>query len=131
MALKCRTISNMATIKNYCSDFLEHLEIERNRSQATLTNYRFYLERFVTWAAGHRVVQPAALTGELVRQYRLWLNRLTDARGEPLKKKSVSVKFGVKSRKTRWLYKISLLHCHPHWQLHLNVVLTLMLHYVM
>jgi site-specific recombinase XerD len=76
----------MMTLRPYLADFLEHLEIERNRSRATVRNYRFYLERFVGWAAERRISSPQAVTAELVRQYRLWLNRLTDARGEGLKK---------------------------------------------
>lgn len=74
------------SLHNYVADFLEHLEIERNRSRATINNYRFYLARFVLWAAEHRVASPGAVSGEIIRQYRLWLNRLTDARGESLKK---------------------------------------------
>ncbi|OGL85804.1 hypothetical protein A3I40_02675 [Candidatus Uhrbacteria bacterium RIFCSPLOWO2_02_FULL_48_12] len=73
-------------LKTYLHEFLEHLEIEKNRSRATIQNYRFYLERFTGWASEHRATKPGHITAELIRQYRLWLNRLTDARGEPLKK---------------------------------------------
>jgi site-specific recombinase XerD len=64
-------------------EFLEHLEIEKNRSQKTIQNYDFYLGRFVEWFNDKK---PESLTGEDVRQYRLWLNRLVDVHGEPLKK---------------------------------------------
>lgn len=76
----------MMDLKTYLNEFLEHLEIEKNRSQATIQNYRFYLERFVGWTGEHRVTKPGHITAELIRQYRLWLNRLTDTRGEALKK---------------------------------------------
>lgn len=64
-------------------EFLDYLEIEKNRSLRTRENYLFYLERFVGWA---KDPVPALVTDDLVRQYRLWLHRLTDAKGEPLKK---------------------------------------------
>ena len=66
------------------TDFLEHLEVERNRSQRTIENYDFYLRRFLGWLGEGKM--PSAITGETVRKYRLWLNRLADVHGDPLKK---------------------------------------------
>jgi site-specific recombinase XerD len=63
---------------------LEHLVIEKNRSEKTLQNYDFYLRRFLDWLGND--AKPAALTAEAVRRYRLWLNRLVDVHNEPLKK---------------------------------------------
>jgi len=64
-------------------DFLEYLEIEKNRSPKTIENYHFYIGRFIDWFGD----KPAsALHAEDVRQFRLWLNRLEDVHGEPLKK---------------------------------------------
>lgn len=68
----------------YLREFLEHLEIEKNRSEKTLQNYDFYLRRLLDWLG--KDAKPAALTAEAVRQYRLWLNRLVDVHNEPLKK---------------------------------------------
>ncbi len=65
-------------------EFLEHLEIEKNRSDKTVQNYDFYLRRFLDWIGDKK--SPSAITGEQVRKYRLWLNRLIDVHGEPLKK---------------------------------------------
>lgn len=73
-------IKKIATL---LTEFLEHLEIEKNRSQKTIENYAFYLGRFVEWF-GNKT--PNKITGEDVRKYRLWLNRLIDVHGEPLKK---------------------------------------------
>lgn len=72
------------TISHYLIQFLEYLEIERNRSDKTLRNYDFYLKRFVNWLGADK--KPDAIEAEKVRQYRLWLNRLQDVHGEPLKK---------------------------------------------
>lgn len=73
----------MANLDNLITQFLEYLEIERNRSDKTVRNYKFYLERFVTWAGD---ISAAAITQEKVRQYRLWLNRFADEHGRTLKK---------------------------------------------
>lgn len=67
----------------YLHEFLEHLEIEKNRSDKTIQNYNFYLRRFVEWLGEKK---PEAITDEAVRKYRLWLNRLVDVHGDPLKK---------------------------------------------
>lgn len=71
-------------MKKYLKEFLEYLEIERNRSQKTVQNYHFYLTRFIEWFGDKK--KPSAITIEDVRTYRLWLNRLIDVHGEPLKK---------------------------------------------
>ena len=63
--------------------FLEYLEIEKGRSSLTIRNYEFYLMRFITWA---KDPSPKAVDSELVRQYRLYLNRIDDPRRGTLKK---------------------------------------------
>ncbi len=55
------------------TDFLEYLEIEQNRSQKTIGNYDHYLTRLTDFAGDIRV---ADINPELVRKWRLWLNRL-------------------------------------------------------
>ncbi|MFH1286746.1 MAG: tyrosine-type recombinase/integrase [Candidatus Magasanikbacteria bacterium] len=71
-------------LKIYLKQFLEHLEIEKNRSDKTVQNYHFYLLRFLEWHGESK--SPVSITGEVVRKYRLWLNRLVDIHGESLKK---------------------------------------------
>lgn len=58
-------------------DFLEHLEIEAGRSQKTIENYRLYLGRFLEIAEGIQGcdLKPDMITAELLRKYRLKLNR--------------------------------------------------------
>lgn len=63
-------------IKNLITQFLEHLEIERGRSHNTIKNYLFYLNRFLVFVNGP--IDPADITQDMVRRYRLWLNRFTD-----------------------------------------------------
>ena len=70
-------------IKRAINDFLEHLEIEKNRAQKTLENYRRYLLHFSAFAG---IKTPSEITAELVRQYRVRLNRTQDCAGNTLKK---------------------------------------------
>lgn len=69
-------------ISEALTDFLEHLEVESGRSQKTIINYQLYLERFIDFAGDIHVDK---ITSELIRQYRLWLNRYkNDNTGESL-----------------------------------------------
>lgn len=63
-------------------DFIEHLEVERGRSSKTSENYRRYLERFLEFAGLD--LQVGQISAELIRKYRLWLNRQTTETGETL-----------------------------------------------
>jgi site-specific recombinase XerD len=75
---------NMPTkLQQLTKEFLEHLEIEKGRSAKTVENYHFYLKRFFSWA---KIKEPNQIEQDLVRNYRLWLNRLKDQAGQPLKK---------------------------------------------
>ncbi len=65
------------------NEYLEYLEIERSRAAKTIENYGRYLDRFVRFS---KVDDVGGVTEELIRQYRLHLNRITDERGEPLKR---------------------------------------------
>lgn len=55
------------------TDFLEHLEIEQGRSQKTIENYDHYLTRLIDFAGD---IKLSDIDAELVRKWRLWLNRL-------------------------------------------------------
>lgn len=63
-------------LQKYYIQFLEYLEVERNRSRLTLRNYDHYLKRFVDFCAKLGVMDPSGIDLELIRSYRLFLNRL-------------------------------------------------------
>jgi len=69
----------------YLKEFLEYLEIERGRSDKTVRNYHFYLKRFSDWA---KDPNPAEINTEMVRKYRLHLNRDIAGREEAQLKKN-------------------------------------------
>lgn len=71
------------SISELVTDFLEYLEIEQNRSQKTISNYHHYLMRLVEFTDDCDIHK---LDAEMVRQWRLNLNRTVDQSGEPLSK---------------------------------------------
>ncbi|MFA5776908.1 MAG: site-specific tyrosine recombinase/integron integrase [Parcubacteria group bacterium] len=70
-------------ISQLLTDFLEYLEIERNRSQKTIENYHHYLERFFKWS---EIKNPEDITPDNVRKFRIYLNRYQDEKGQELKR---------------------------------------------
>lgn len=62
-------------------DYIEHLEVEGGRSAKTAENYRLYLERFVEFTNDTTVEK---ITTEVIRKYRLWLNRYKNNNDEEL-----------------------------------------------
>ncbi len=64
----------MASLKQLKQQFLEYIEIERGRSLKTVENYDHYLSRFLDFTKNDN---PANITDQSVREFRLWLNRQT------------------------------------------------------
>jgi len=65
------------------TQFLEYLEIEQNRSQKTIRNYDHYLTRLEDFAGD---IHLKEIDAELIRKWRIWLNRIASTREEELSK---------------------------------------------
>ncbi len=75
----------MLQLDKLAAEFLDHLEIEKNRSLLTRRNYELYLRRFVDFIKrAYKKNNPDAITFDAVRAYRLWLHRFVDAQGNAL-----------------------------------------------
>lgn len=70
-------------MKEYVQRFLEYLEIEKGRSPRTVRSYAFLLQRFTDFA---QVGSPTFISPQLIRKYKLFLNRYRDRNKNPLKK---------------------------------------------
>lgn len=79
--VKCEVV-NM-TLESLKRQFVEYLEIEKNRSQKTSENYEHYLNRFLDWS---KISEPSEITDDLIRSFRVYLSRFEDAKGNRLKK---------------------------------------------
>ena len=80
-APNAQSASEVRYVSDYILDFIEHLEVEGGRMPKTAENYEFYLNRFVEFAGD---ITPDQITSELLRKYRLWLNRLKTDQGDEL-----------------------------------------------
>jgi site-specific recombinase XerD len=63
--------------------FLEYLELEQNRSSKTIQNYSHYLTRLSDFAGE---IKLADIDVEMIRKWRLWLNRLGTNTSDELSK---------------------------------------------
>lgn len=68
-------------ISDYILDYAEHLEVEGGRMPKTAENYRHYIERFVEFTGD---IPVKDITSEIIRKYRLWLNRYRNDQGDEL-----------------------------------------------
>lgn len=62
---------------------MEYLEIEKGKAGKTIENYGHYLDRFLEWS---RIYDPKDITEDVVRGFRVYLNRYEDKKGQKLKK---------------------------------------------
>lgn len=62
-------------------DFVEYIEVERGRARRTAENYHLYMERLLEFAGD---ITVGKIDAELIRKYRLWLNRYVDEQGREL-----------------------------------------------
>jgi len=88
----------MKPLEELKREFLEHCELEKGQSLLTIQNYERYLDRFINFLreskknpddqskAGNSPLLPSDITQEIVREYRLHVNRLKDNFGAELKK---------------------------------------------
>ena len=72
-------------LKELHQQFLEHLEVEKGRSLKTVENYDRYVKRFLDFA---KITEPKEISEEMLRKYRLWLNRIVLKNGNNLNKKT-------------------------------------------
>ena len=93
-----KILCDMATMDDLKRQFLEHIEIERGRSLKTIGNYERYLDRFFEFA---KIKSPKDIDDDLIREYRLWLNR-QDGRREK------GLATGTLKKKTQNYYLIAL-----------------------
>lgn len=75
-------------VSELIGDYIEHLEIEKGRSIKTAENYERYLIRFLNLAGElsgkNDDLKPSDIDAELLRKFRLRLNRVTDEHGAGL-----------------------------------------------
>ncbi len=81
-------MSDPLYVSELIGDFVESLEVEKGRSKRTAENYERYLVRFLDLAGEitgkNDELEPKDITQEVLRKFRLKLNRIEDRKGEGL-----------------------------------------------
>jgi site-specific recombinase XerD len=85
-------------IQDMKQQFLEYIEIEKGRGLKTVENYNRYLTRFISFT---KVKSPSDITDNVVREFRLWLNRQEG-------NKTKGLASGTMKKKTQNYYLIAL-----------------------
>ena len=85
-------------IQDMKQQFLEYIEIEKGRGLKTVENYDRYLTRFISFT---KVKSPNDITDNVVREFRLWLNRQEGS-------KTKGLASGTMKKKTQNYYLIAL-----------------------
>ena len=67
-------------IEKFKRQFLEYIEVEKGRSLKTVENYDRYLSRFINYS---KIKTVAQITSDVVREFRLWLNRQSTGHHKP------------------------------------------------
>ncbi|MHB8507732.1 MAG: tyrosine-type recombinase/integrase [Candidatus Dormibacteria bacterium] len=68
-------VTSSTPLSDQARAFLEHCELDRNLSTGTIRMYEHYLATFVAWAGHNGASSAADITPDVVRRYRLHLNR--------------------------------------------------------
>lgn len=82
--------------------FLDYLQIEKGSSPLTLRNYRHYLNRFFNWM---NQTTSEEITLRLITDYRLFLSKFEDAKGNRLGKRTQSYHMIAMRSFLKWLIK--------------------------
>jgi len=72
-------------LKDALDRFLEYLEIDQGKSAKTLENYSRWLNRFLSFSGN---IDVSKISLDVIRNFRLSLNRTKDERGKPLSLKT-------------------------------------------
>ena len=75
----------LSPLAKYIGEFLGYCEISKNQSQNTIAAYHRYLSKFLRFVLTLGVDNPKNISLDTVNKYRLYLNRLTDDKGNNLK----------------------------------------------
>lgn len=92
-------------IEQYIQEFLVYLEVEKDVSPLTIRNYSHYLKRFSRWIKKQNKSKLSDITKDMVRNYRVYLSRLSDGKGGTLSKKTQGYHVIALRSFLRWLVR--------------------------
>ena len=94
-----------ATTSYQATEFLEHLDIERNLSKLTIRNYDHYLRRFVQWLGANGIQDIRNFTLDHLKKYRVFLSRFVNTEKQTLSRTTQSYHIIALRSFFKWLIK--------------------------
>lgn len=104
---------NKRPLQDQITEYLEHLEVERNLSPLTIRDYSLYLMRFATWAASYGLKNITELDLHGVKKYRLMLARMTTHTGDILSTRTQAYYIIALRSFLKWLIKMDVVVLPP------------------
>lgn len=96
--------SPASELERKTEEFLEYLSVEKGSSPLTIRNYRHYLTRFSLWLKDNGIrMNLVDINPEIVRQYRVYLSRLSDGKDGNLSRRTQSYHVIALRSFLRWL----------------------------
>ncbi len=98
---KMSKVSSKTSISDLIIRYLEHCEVEKNLSQNTIKMYHFYLNDFADWSSkflDKEYIISSDIDSELIKKYRLDLNRRISSKSNEEFKRSTQKTFLVALR---------------------------------
>ncbi len=93
------------TPRTLVTEFLEHLDIERNLSKLTIRDYEHYLHRFVDWLESVQVRDLPSFNLDLLKKYRVFLSHFVNAEKQTLSRTTQSYHIIALRSFFKWLIK--------------------------
>lgn len=104
--MTAQVASKASEIREKIDQFLEYLEVEKGASPLTIRNYRHYLSRFLAWMKNKGIRRKLTdINQEVVRQYRVYLSRLSDGKGGSLSRRTQGYHVIALRSFLRWLIR--------------------------
>lgn len=97
-----------SSLRHQITEYLEHLEVERNLSALTIRDYQLYLTRFATWAEKYGLKNIQELDLYAVKKYRLMLARLTTHTGDMITTRTQAYYIIALRSFLKWLIRMDL-----------------------
>jgi integrase/recombinase XerD len=87
------------------TEFLEHLDVERNLSKLTIRDYAHYMRRFTDWLQNNKLDDITKFDLDALKKYRVYLSQFMDDRGQTLSRTTQSYHVIALRSLMKWLIK--------------------------
>jgi len=87
------------------TQFLEHLDVERNLSKLTIRDYQHYLFRFCDWLESQHISELSKIAMDHIKKYRVFLSQYVNEQGQTLSRTTQSYHVIAVRSFFKWMVK--------------------------